>query len=166
VTLRTGRSFDARDSERPPRVAVVSEALARRFWNTTSVIGRRVRLDDGLVEVVGVVADVPYRSLSEPLHPVMYLPLAQAPSNRFVLHARVRNEGEAIVALERALRAVNPRIMFRARRRCRGFWIRRKRRARRTWIGGVAGLLQLALALMATWGLVAYAVERRQPNLA
>ena len=29
------------------------------------------------------------------------------------------------------------------------------------WIGGVAGVLQLALALMATWGLVAYAVERR-----
>jgi predicted permease len=162
VSVRAGRAFDARDTERAPRVAIVSEALARRFWNTTSVVGRRVRLDDRLVEVVGVVADIPYRSLSEPLHPVMYLPLAQVASNRFVLHARVRNEGEAIVELERALRSVNPRIMFGASTTLARFLDQTKAGARAAqWIGGVAGVLQLALALMATWGLVAYAVERR-----
>ena len=44
VTLRRGRSIDARDGERAPLVAVVSEALARRYWRDQDVIGQRLTI--------------------------------------------------------------------------------------------------------------------------
>jgi predicted permease len=167
IASRAGRTFDQRDRERAPLVAIVSESLARRLWDTPAAVGRTIHIDDVPREVIGVVADVPYRSLTDAAHPVVYLPFAQAPRDRIVLHARVKNEGEAIAALGRALRSVDPRIIV-------GSAISMRQQIEQTKIGGrvaqavgsVAGLLQLGLALMATWGLVAYAVERRTAEIA
>lgn len=167
TALRAGRDFDIRDHARAPRVAVVSESLARERWHTTAAVGRTIRLDSGPVEVVGVVMDVPYRSISDPNQPVLYLPIAQRPQRRFIVHARVRSEGETMAALDRGLRDVNPRIMVGPATPLRHAYEQAligERAAQ--WIGGAAGLLQLVLALMATWGLVAYAVERRMVEIA
>ena len=165
--LRAGRTFTSGDHDRAARVAIVSESLARRYWDTPAAFGRSVRLGDELREVVGVVADVPYRSSIDPVQPMIYVPLAQSRRGRFVLHARVQNEGEAIAALDRALRAVDPRILIGPATPMRHLVDQARMPARMTQgIGGVAGLLQLGLALMAIWGLVAYAVERRRAEIA
>ncbi|HYN06251.1 MAG TPA: ADOP family duplicated permease [Vicinamibacterales bacterium] len=167
IAQRAGRSFDARDHDRAPRVAVVSESLARRLWKTTAAIGRTIRLRDASTEVIGVVADTPYRASDGTPQPVLYVPLAQVPPRRLVLHARVKNEGEAIAALDRALRAVDPRIVVGTAMPLSHFLDQAKTGGRvAQWVGGVAGLLQLGLALMAIWGLVAYAVERRTAEFA
>ena len=167
IALRAGRFFDAGDRERGRPVAVVSESLARRLWNTGAVVGRAIRVDAGPVEVVGVVADVPYRSESGAFQPVLYLPLAQAPRNRFVLHARVKNEGEAVAALDRALRSVDPRIIVGAAMPLSQLLEQVRAGGKiAQWLGAVAGLLQLGLVLMATWGLVAYAIQRRTAEIA
>ncbi len=168
ITLRSGRTFDARDHDRAPRVAVISESLARQLWNSTTVVGRSIELDNvGSVGVVGVVADVPYRSASAASHPVIYTALAQSPRNRYLLQARVRADGRAIGDLDRALRAVDARILIGAPMSANQFLELVRMPAKVTQaIGTVAGLLQLGLALMTTWGLVAYAVERRTVELA
>ena len=167
ISLRAGRTFDDRDRERTPLVAIVSESLARQLWNTPAAVGRTLRINDVSREIIGVVADAPYRSVTAATHPVAYLPVAQSRHDRFVLHARVRNDGEAIAALDRALRAVDARVLV-------GKAMSMRQLLDQTKIGGrvaqgagaVAGLLQLGLALMATWGLVAYAVERRTAEIA
>jgi len=167
IALRQGRTFDDADHERAPKVVVLSESLARRLWETIAVVGRAVRVADESRVVVGVVADVPYRSATDPVQPVIYLPLAQAPRTRFVLHARVKNEGETFAALDRALRAVDARVIVGMPMSFTQLMEQAKAPERLTqWIGGVAGLLQLGLALMAIWGLVAYAVERRTAEIA
>jgi cell division protein FtsX len=167
IVTRSGRGFDARDRAGAPKVAVVSESLARKLWNTDAVVGRVIRLRDAPTEVVGVVADVPYRSLDGAPQPVVYVPLAQAPRSRLVLHARVGNGGEGLAALDRALRSVDARIITGTAMPL-GRYVDESqapvRIAQR--IGGAAGVLQLALALMATWALVAYAVERRTREIA
>ena len=170
IARRAGRSFDVTDHDRAPRVAVISESLARRLWNTTEAVGRSLRLDfdrDRPREVVGVVADSPYRSMNGTPQPVLYLPLAQSTLERFILHARMRNEGEALLALERALRAVDPRVFVGTPMPLDTYLDQARIEARVTqWIGGAAGTLQLGLALMALWGLVAYSVERRTAEFA
>jgi ABC-type antimicrobial peptide transport system permease subunit len=98
---------------------------------------------------------------------VVYVPAAQAPRRRLLVHARVKNEGEAIAALDRAIRDVDARILV-------GRAISMRQLMDETRIGGriaqgvgvIAGALELGLALMATWGLVAYAVERRTTEIA
>ena len=167
IPRRAGRTFDAGDHERAPRVAVVSESLARRLWNTAEAAGRTLHFRNDSRTVIGVVADVPYRSPLDAPQPVVYLPLGQVTRERFIVHARVRNEREATVALARALRDVDPRVLVSAPRPLS----QRLEEARTPakiaqWVGSIAGVLQLALALMATWGLVAYAVERRMAELA
>jgi macrolide transport system ATP-binding/permease protein len=170
IGRRAGRGFDVTDHERAPRVAVVSESLARRLWNTTEAVGRYIRMDsdrDRPREVVGVVADSPYRSANGTPQPVLYLPLAQSLRERFILHARVKNEREALLSLERALRAVDPRVFVGTPMPLDTYLDQARIEARVTqWIGGAAGLLQLGLALMALWGLVAYSVERRTAEFA
>lgn len=167
IALRHGRDFSGSDHDSSPRVAVVSESLARQLWKTAAVVGRAVRLSDGPREIVGVVGDVPYRSFYASSHPVIYLPLTQAARTRFLLHVRSRNQREALASLDRSLRAVDPRILIGPATTLRRFMddARVEGRLARL-IGSVAGVLQLGLALMATWGLVSYAVERRTAEIA
>jgi predicted permease len=167
IALRTGRTFDDRDHASAPHVAIVSESLARQLWGTPAGVGRNVRLERGPWQVVGVVADVPYHSSADTSEPILYLPLAQLPPDRLVVHALVKNEGEAIVALDRALRDVDPRVVV-------GSAMPLRQRFEQTKVGGqvaqgigaMGGLLQLGLALMATWALVAYSVQRRTQEIA
>jgi hypothetical protein len=117
--------------------------------------------------VVGVVADAPYRSVSDPEQPVLYLSMAQLPPTRLIVHARVRAGSQAIPELDRALRAVHPKAFIGAAMPLGDFRDRSLIEARFAQATAVAaGLVQLGLALMATWGLVAYAVERRTAEIA
>jgi predicted permease len=167
IGRRAGRTFDARDHEGAPPVAIVSESLARRLWNSTIVAGRTLRLDDGTLEVVGVVADVPYRSTMDAHHPVLYLPLAQRSPARLVVHARVKTEAAPLPALDRAIRGVDARTRVGATTSLEHMLEQARRPGKIVQgIGSLAGLLQLGLVLMTTWGLMAYAVERRVGEIA
>ena len=110
VRLRAGRDFDDRDHERAPGVAIVSEALARRVWGSAVAVGRTLEVDDRAVEIVGIVPNRPYRTYTDTEAAVIYLPFAQAPHSRFILHLRLTIGPEGIVALDRHLRTVDARI--------------------------------------------------------
>ncbi len=77
IPLVSGREFDdGLDREETLPVAVVNEAMARRYWPGTSPIGRRLRLDTERT-IVGVARDSRSLSLSERPAPVIYFPLSQ-----------------------------------------------------------------------------------------
>jgi putative ABC transport system permease protein len=90
IRLRAGRSFDSRDRQEAPAVAIVSQALAKRYWPNQDPLGRRLRIDSPAgghwITVVGVAATVSFSWLDDPSTPVLYLPLSQFPSrDNFVL---------------------------------------------------------------------------------
>jgi hypothetical protein len=111
IPLRYGRDFAGRDRQGSAPVAIASETLARTLWNTPDVVGRTMVVNDKTVEIVGVAADTRYRGVNEPFRPVVYLPFDQARLERFFIHARTRGGGETLAALDRAIRAVDPRIV-------------------------------------------------------
>jgi putative ABC transport system permease protein len=80
ATMKTpfvsGRDIDNRDTPSSPRVAIINEAAARRFWPGEDPIGKRLTLDvasgEQPREVVGVVRDVPLRYIVAESEPVIY----------------------------------------------------------------------------------------------
>ena len=85
IPIVLGRDFTGADGQQAPRVAVVSESFARRYFPNEVALGKQVRFKDENGEqnvVVGIVKEVKALSLRErePL-PQMYIPLAQAPSD-------------------------------------------------------------------------------------
>lgn len=80
IRVLHGRAFRPQDDRAAPPVAVVNEAMARRYWGTSNVVGRRYGYDgvpDSWVEIVGVAADVKVGTLTEKAEPELYRPWDQ-----------------------------------------------------------------------------------------
>ena len=110
IRLTQGRAFTERDNETSPEVAIVSDAIARRYWPGEDPIGKRVKINynkTGWREVVGVVADVKGSTLVEPATGAVYAPFPQTPWP--FMSAVVRTAGDA-GAVSGALRASVPAI--------------------------------------------------------
>ena len=112
VPLRQGRLFDPSDDAGAPRVAVVSERLAARYWpGDRSVIGRRIRIgsDPAWVTIVGVVSDIQYSFHERGFRRVLYLPAAQAPELWQDVVIRTAGDPHRVVSdAIAAIRAVDP----------------------------------------------------------
>jgi predicted permease len=118
IPIRRGRSFAVADGEeKAPLVAVVSEAMAKRYWPDGNPIGRTMRVSNyGSAEIVGVAADVTYRAPGETPRPRLYLPFGPV-YFPYGLSFHVRTAaGDATLprALARELRASDPRVQVAA----------------------------------------------------
>lgn len=100
--LIRGRWFSRDDNESSPKVAIVNESLARRFWPNENPIGKRIRTGfDGKesVPIVGVVADVKEQALDSPTHLEMYRPYEQAPyASSMILMVRTESDPAALAS--------------------------------------------------------------------
>ena len=116
VPLLQGRTFTTADTPDSPRVAIVSHAMALRFWPEGTAVGRRFRLAewDGVeYEVVGVSSDYKVRFPTE--EPASYLHLAASQRLRTgaVILARTRGDAAALSAdIRRELRGMEPDLFF------------------------------------------------------
>ncbi len=80
IPLKSGRWFDNHDTSANPEVALVNEALVRRFFGSQNPVGKQVSgvVSDEWRTIIGVVRDVKNQGLVEPAQPEMYLPAEQA----------------------------------------------------------------------------------------
>ena len=81
IPVLQGRAFTDADAGGAPDVAIVSESLAKKYWPNESAIGKHVNMS-GLprgpwYEVVGVVASIRHRKLSDNPDPELYRPYMQ-----------------------------------------------------------------------------------------
>lgn len=105
-----GRLFRADDAEGAPRVTVVNETLARRFWPESSARGSRVRLGGGEYEVVGVVPDGVYGFVYDGARPYAFVPYAQTWESSMSIHVR-SSDPESVPRRLRALfRELDPAV--------------------------------------------------------
>jgi predicted permease len=81
ASMVAGREFTDADTRSAPRVAVVNQAFTRKFGLGNDAIGKFMstgRMADSLnILIVGVVKDVKYRDVKEPVPPVFYTPIRQ-----------------------------------------------------------------------------------------
>jgi putative ABC transport system permease protein len=115
LPLVSGRTFQPRDTR--DSVAIISRALARRYWPAMDPIGARVRIGDlqngPVVRVIGVVEDARYQSLENTLvRPMMYLAhTTTAPAATMQLVVRTRGAGDDLLpGIRRELAALDPAL--------------------------------------------------------
>ena len=100
VPILEGRPFEDRDTTDTVRVAIVNELFAERFWPGSDALGRRFRTADSdtnsWVEIVGVVPNGRYFSISENPTPFIYLPYQQELQSRMTLVVRTLSDPTAL----------------------------------------------------------------------
>jgi predicted permease len=80
IPLLAGREFDNRDVSSAPKVAIVSEKTAQKFFKGQNPIGRRFAFGSGHdpdIEIVGLVKDSKNTDLRQEIRPLVYIPYAQ-----------------------------------------------------------------------------------------
>lgn len=167
IPLVRGRAFTESDDEKAPRVAIVNQYMAARFWPHQDAIGKRFAFKSGgpLWQVVGVARDSKYLVIFESPMPYFYVPLAQNFNSMQVLQVHTDLPPEALrTRVQQEIQALDPDLpladfqtMTESLNGFMGF--------RMFHMGaqqaGAMGLLGLILAVIGVYGVVSYGAAQR-----
>ncbi len=152
----------------PPRVVIVNEAFARKFFPGQQALGKRIVTGEKwnaerAAEIVGVVADTRYFDLRKPVEPMFYLPMYRDGTG-FATHT-VRTTGDPrqlTGAIRQKLLEINPAVSILESRTIEDN-VNRMVVGERVVasLGGFFGLLALLLAAIGLYGVMAQTVARR-----
>jgi putative ABC transport system permease protein len=183
IPMITGRDFNAADDRAHGGVAIISETFARRFWNTTDVVGRHItpnfgessafwipRSRGGPMTVVGVVRDVSEEGILDSAgFPQMYVPYAQNPTVVSTLVARAAGgrAETAAPAIRNAVHDVDPQLPVSYEMTfdevLRETFARPRELA---WLIGSFAGLALILAAIGVYGVMAFMTTARAREIA
>jgi predicted permease len=116
IPLLAGRSLKAQDDERAPKVAVVNQTFARRFFPDENPVGKRfgfIADNADEIEIVGLAMDAKYTSQRAEIPPTAYLPWLQKLRSIGAMTFEVRTIGEptaALAAIRQAVRDVDENL--------------------------------------------------------
>ncbi len=166
--LLAGRDISFHDDSKAPNVALVNRQFAIKvFGSVQQAVGAHFKFYNGSrAEVVGVIEDGKYRTLTEDQQPAMFFSFLQQPgSGTFILVRSKRDPQEIAGALERAMRSLDPGLPFVVRtwNQEMGTALFAARVA--TVALGVLGLLGAMLAVTGIFGLASYTVSKRLREL-
>jgi macrolide transport system ATP-binding/permease protein len=171
--LLQGRTFEERDKPGAPRVSVVNETFARRFFPNGNAIGQRFGMSEekhsGDYEIVGIVEDAKYQDTRGPAYATFFFPLLQAPPGEplrgwvsaIELHVAGRVDGIE-PAVRRAITGIDPRItVLRVLSFGEQVALNFNQERLIARLTELFGALALILACLGLYGLTAYSVARR-----
>jgi len=168
IALKSGRLFDASDDARAPKVVIINEALARRYFPGVNPLGQVItRVADSLRIVV--VGNVPIARLEDTSVPVWYVPMPQAPQGFMRIAVRgtrpnadlFRELSAALSAIDPSAALVDPATMDDLLTRSPSVFSRRFP----LLLVGVFAATALVLALVGIYGVVSYSVGQRRREL-
>jgi putative ABC transport system permease protein len=174
TTILAGRDFNERDTPGSPRVAIVNEVFAKKFFGAANPLGRVFVVQgnagepDDRYQVVGLVRNTKYYQVREDFEPITYLSQGQdddpGPGATFVLRSAAVS-GDAFRAIKAAIGEVNPSadIEFTVlSKQLQNSLLRDRLMAT---LGGAFGLLAGMLATIGLYGVISYMIARRRNEI-
>ena len=166
VAIVDGRRFTNDDRPDTPRVAIVNETFARRYWPGERAVGKtfRSRTSEGTVfEIVGVAADHKVLTVTEQPTPLLHVARIQRPNSYSAIVARTRGNASALLHdMRRELLALEPNLVFIENQTMEAEAEATLFPARASaWLVSGIGLVAMVLAAIGLYGVIAYSVARR-----
>jgi len=173
IPLVEGRSFSEADNDAAPRVAIVNESMAHRFWPKQHAIDKTFQLESAAnppIRVIGVVKDCKYRTPGDVGIPYFYLPLAQHYRSVLTLQVRTAEATRQMLAqIQHEASALQPGLplfdlgtMSQVLEGGNGLLPLRLA----AWAATGLGLLGMMLAVVGVYGVVSYSVTQRMREIA
>jgi predicted permease len=170
IPLRAGRDFNTADQLERPVAVIVNETFARSVFPGENAVGRRVRRPPSRenpqpwAEIVGVAADSRYLTLGEEPRPLAYWPVRAGSAHNI----HVRTDGDAVALareLPELLRTINARVPVRAKPLRSVMAIALFPAQAAAVLLASLGVIGWALTIAGLYGVVAYTVTRRVPEI-
>jgi predicted permease len=112
IPVLRGRSFNFHDTNDAPKVVVINQAMAEKYWPGRDAIGKRIEIvgtKPASAEIIGIVRTAKYRNLNEQALPFMYMPLEQTDETFMYLFTATTGDAASFIPVVRnAVREVDP----------------------------------------------------------
>ena len=168
TALLSGRTFTWHDDKNAPLVAVVNREFAGKvFGLAANAIGQYYKMPDATrIQVVGIVQDGKYNSLTEDPQPAMFFPFLQAPTSGTSLVLRSTSDSEQLLAATRTtLHGIDPGLPLYIQPWTKELDTALFSSRMATIALGVLGLIGAILSITGIFGMAAYSVSKRKREL-
>jgi predicted permease len=171
IRMLTGRSFSPQDSTTAPSAAVINRALAKQLFDRIDVVGRQFKFSSrgytAVLDIVGVCEDAKYGSLRAESPPTAYVSYRQIGAGAMTFEIRTTGDPMAVVPLVReTVRQIDANLPITNVRTQEAQMQQALMRERlMAALATVLGLVTVLLAGVGLYGMLAYAVSRRVPEI-
>ncbi len=162
IPILEGREFTQNDDEKAPRVVIVDQTAARRYWPGQDPLGKKLMESGRFFTVVGVVKNSTHTFVNEAPEPMLYMSLFQAGYETIVQVETEGNPADLAPAVEKTIHEIDTRLpVFDVRPLRESTQIANSFAIIQSALAGMFALIGLVLSITGIYGVVAYRTQMR-----